>query len=260
MHNPEMRFAGIERVFGEAAHRIRKAHVLIVGLGGVGSWVAEALARTGIGTLTLVDPDDICVSNINRQVHALDSTVGVRKIEVMAARIRDISSDCHVRRLPTYVNESTLETVLDLPYDYVVDAIDGVMPKAGLIAGCMQRQLPIVTCGGSGGKINPALIQTVDLALTHNDRLLAFIRKKLRHVFDFPSDGPFGIPCVFSPEPVRWPTSRDCLPSDNPLLAEAGSKLNCDGRLGALCYVTGTFGFHLAAVVITSLTNGLDGH
>lgn len=254
-----MRFDGIQRIYGEHTDRVRSAHVLVVGLGGVGSWAVEALARTGVGALTLADPDAICVSNINRQIHALNSTVGQSKVEALSHRIHDISPDCQVRIFPTFLNESTIEPVLNTPYDFVIDAIDGVMPKAGLIARCQQLGIPIVTCGGSGGKTNPSLIQTTDLALTHNDRLLAFVRKKLRHVFGFPAHGTFGVPCVFSPEPVRWPDTGECSDHENPLLAEAGSKLNCDGRLGALPFVTGAFGFHLASVVINALAEGTAG-
>ncbi len=252
-----MQFDGIQRIYGDRTDRIRHAHILIVGIGGVGSWVAESLARTGVGTLTLADPDDLCVSNVNRQVHALLSTAGQSKVETMAKRIRDINPVCKIRPYSTFVNEATIEDILDAPYDYVVDAIDGVMPKAGLIARCKQRGLPIATCGGSGGKRDPSRIQLVDLADTHNDRLLTFIRKKLRHVFDFPAQGPFGVPCVFSPEPVHWP-EQTCADTENPLLAEAGSQLNCDGRLGALSFVTGTFGFRIAAWVIEELVLNND--
>lgn len=252
-----MQFDGIQRIYGKSAERIREAHILVVGIGGVGSWVAEALARTGVGKLTLADPDDLCASNINRQVHALHSTVGKYKVETMRERIRDINPACEVLPCARFINEASIESVLDTTYDHVVDAIDGVMPKASLIARCRQRDLPVVTCGGSGGKTDPSLIQLVDLAYTQNDRLLSFIRKKLRHVFNFPAHGPFGVPCVYSPEPVRWPESS-CSDSENPLLTEAGSRLNCDGRLGAVSFVTGTFGFRLAAWVIQELVLNND--
>lgn len=252
-----MRFAGIERIYGAGATRLQRSHVLVVGVGGVGSWVVEALARSGVGALTLADPDDVCVSNINRQIQALNSTVGQGKIDALADRIRDIAPACRVTVVRQFINERTIEPLLATPYDYVVDAIDGVMPKAGLIARAVAAGLPVITCGGSGGKRDPLLIQVIDLAETYNDRLLAFVRKKLRHVFDFPAHGRFGVPCVFSPEPAHWPVA--CAETDaeelDPLLQEAGRALNCDGRLGALTFVTGCFGFHAAAHVVNTLAD-----
>ncbi len=252
-----MRFDGVKRVYGDAADRLQAAHVLVVGLGGVGSWAAEALARSGIGALTLADPDEVCVSNINRQIQALDHTVGQSKVDVLVERIRAIHADCRISGVRKFINESNIDELLSEPYDFVVDAIDGVMPKAGLIARSRKRGIPVVTCGGSGGKRDPAQIRIIDLADTYNDRLLAFVRKKLRHVFEFPDKGPFGVPCVFSPEPVVWPEADDCTvdADENPLMLEAGSSLNCDGRLGALTFVTGTFGFHAAAHVVNTLTS-----
>ena len=252
-----MTFAGIERIYGAGAEHLCRAHVLVVGVGGVGSWTVEALARSGIGALTLADPDDICQSNINRQVQALHNTIGQRKIDVLAERVHQINPACCLNRYPYFVNERTMAALLDEPYDYVVDAIDGVMPKAGLIAGCRQRGLPMVTCGGSGGKRRPEWVQMADLSETCHDRLLAFVRKKLRHVFNFPADGPFGVPCVFSPEPVIVAAVDACageIAADNPLRAEAGARLTCDGRLGAVPFVTGTFGFYAAAHVVNALT------
>ena len=253
-----MQFDGVTRIYGVAAHKLTVAHVLVVGIGGVGSWAVEALARSGVGALTLADPDDICLSNLNRQLPALRSTVGQLKVEAMAARIRDINPDCRVTCFPRFANARTFANLLDTPYHYVIDAIDGVMPKAGLIARCRERGLPVITCGGSGGKTDPGAVQVVDLAATRDDRLLAFVRKKLRGVFGFPANGPFGVPCVFSPEPVCWPAADECgagSDSDDagPLLAEAGARLNCDGRLGALSFVTGTFGLRAAAHVVNQL-------
>lgn len=256
-----MNFHGIRRIYGNGASSLAAAHVLVVGVGGVGSWTVEALARSGIGSLTLADPDDICQSNLNRQLQALQHTIGQVKIEVLAARIRAINPDCQVHLFPRYVNERTIDPLLQADYAYVVDAIDGVMPKAGLIARCRQRNMPVVCCGGSGGKCDPGAIQVADLADTYHDRLLAFVRKKLRHVFGFPAAGPFGIPCVFSPEPVRTAPATERRPSpnpaaDNPLAAEAGSRLNCDGRLGAVSFVTGSFGLRAAAHVVNELAGG----
>lgn len=250
-----MWFQGIERVYGEQARVLREAHVLVVGLGGVGSWAVEALARSGVGALTLVDPDDVCVSNINRQIQALHHTVGRGKIEALQERIKAINPDCRITAIRTFVNERTMDSLWTDACDYVIDAIDGVMPKAGLIAACHARGIPVITCGGSGGKCDPSQIRVVDLADTYHDRLLAFVRKKLRHVFKFPATGPFGVPCVFSPEPAR--AVNGCAAAEageDDWTADAGSRLNCDGRLGALTFVTGSFGFHAAAHVVNALT------
>lgn len=252
-----MRFAGVERIYGGGVTALRAAHVLVVGLGGVGSWAVEALARSGMGALTIADPDEVCVSNINRQLIALDDTVGHTKADVMMRRIQAIAPDCRINSVRRFINEHNSRDLFVEPFDYVVDAIDGVMPKAGLIAQCRERGIPIITCGGSGGKRDPSQIRVVDLGETYNDRLLAFVRKKLRHVFGFPARGAFGVPCVFSPEPAAGSVPDGCASdapaSENPLWAEAGSGLNCDGRLGALTFVTGTFGFHAAAHVINTL-------
>jgi tRNA threonylcarbamoyladenosine dehydratase len=248
-----MRFDGVQRIYGMGMARLESAHVCVVGLGGVGSWAVEALARSGVGTLTMADPDAVCVSNVNRQIQALDPHIGRLKVDVLAERIQAIAPECRVHRVAQFINEETMPSLLAAGFDYVIDAIDGVMPKAGLIAGCRRAGIPVISCGGSGGKSDPAAIRVVDLAQTYNDRLLAFVRKKLRHVFQFPATGPFSVPCVFSPEPVACPLSCTPPPSDNPLLAEAGSRLNCDGRLGALTFVTGTFGFRAAAEVVHSL-------
>jgi tRNA threonylcarbamoyladenosine dehydratase len=249
-----MRFDGIQRIYGPHTARLSQAHVAVVGVGGVGSWVVEALARSGIGRLTLIDPDDVCVSNTNRQIQALTEHVGRAKVDVLAERIASIHPDCQCTPRRAFFREATATELLDGAYDYVVDAIDGVMPKAGLIARCVQQGIPVITCGGSGGKRDPAQIRIIDLADTYNDRLLAFIRKKLRHVFDFPAEGSFGVPCVFSPEPALWPAPDTCNSPTPDWAAAAGSALNCDGRLGALTFVTGTFGFHAAAHVVNHLT------
>ncbi len=255
-----MKFTGITRIYGNRTQRLATAHVLVVGVGGVGSWTVEALARSGIGSLTLADPDDICRSNLNRQLQALHDTIGQVKIEVLAARVRAINPDCQVHLFPRYVNERTIEPLLQSDFAYVVDAIDGVMPKAGLIARCRQHNIPVVCCGGSGGKCDPGAIRVADLADTYHDRLLAFVRKKLRHVFHFPATGPFGVPCVFSPEPVRTAPTTECpqpaVHADHPLADEAGSRLNCDGRLGAVSFVTGSFGLRAAAHVVNELAGG----
>jgi len=232
----------------EGAQRLTRAHVLVVGLGGVGSWTAEALARSGVGALTLMDPDDICVTNVNRQVMATRATVGQFKVDALADRLRAIHPECRITTIRAFLQQTNADEVLAPGYDYVVDAIDGVMMKARLIAMCKERGTPVVTCGGAAGKKKPQLVQLVDLSETQNDPLLAFVRRKLRVVFGFPAKHTrFHVPCVYSPEPVACPA----VPAEN----EAGSARACDGRLGAVAHMTGLFGLLAAAHVINDLTS-----
>lgn len=244
------RFAGLVRLYGPHGFaRLTRAHVCVVGLGGVGSWTVEALARSGIGALTLVDLDDICISNVNRQLHALTSTVGRSKADTLAARVHEINPACRVAVVPKFFKKTTADEILAPGYDFVVDAIDGVAHKARLIGMCHQRGLPVITSGAAGGKTNAIGIRIADLAETIYDPLLAFIRKRLRKWFDFPrGDRPFGIPCVFSPEPVTGAV-RDTTCAAQ----ESGVRANCDTGLGAAAHVTGTFGLMMAGYVINAL-------
>ncbi len=244
------RFAGVARLTGDEGYaRIARAHVCVVGLGGVGSWAVEALARTGIGALSLVDLDDICISNVNRQLHALTTTVGQCKAHALAERVGLIHPACRVRVLPVFFKKTTADEILDVPYDYVVDAIDGVAHKARLIGMCKQRGLPVIASGGAGGKRDASRVTVGDLADTLYDPLLAFIRKRLRKWFNFPRHGKrFGIPCVYSPEPVEGGVGQGCE------VKEPGVRANCDTGLGAFAHVTGTFGLMMAGYVIGALS------
>ena len=171
MSDFEFRFGGIGRLFGvDALARLRAAHVCVVGIGGVGSWTVEALARSGVGQLTLVDLDEICISNVNRQLHALNADVGRAKVEVMAERVRGINPECDVRPLPEFFTESNAEALLNTRYDFVVDAIDSLANKCRLIALCRDKKIPIVTCGGAGGRQDPTQVRVADLADTSHDR------------------------------------------------------------------------------------------
>ncbi len=194
------------------------------------------------------------MSNVNRQVHALADTIGRPKVEVLAERLRAIHPAARIHPVAEFFRMSTADRLLAGPFDYVIDAIDGVTPKAALIANCRERGWPVVTCGGAGGKTDQARVRVDDLARTEYDRLLFFVRKKLRSRFGFPSRGRFGVPCVYSPEPVRWPNGCPVPNSEDALLG--GAALNCDGRLGAAAFLTGTMGFHAAAVVVNHLAAG----
>jgi tRNA A37 threonylcarbamoyladenosine dehydratase len=251
------RFAGIAKLYGaEGLARLARAHVLVVGLGGVGSWVVEALARSGVGALTLVDGDDVCVSNINRQLHAVEGVIGRPKAEVMAERVRAIHPGCRVTVRALFFIRQRAEEFFPEPYDYVVDAVDGVTAKATLIGHARRRGIPAITCGAAGGKVDPALVQVADLTAVHHDRLLMFTRKLLRKYHGFTPRGRkvFGVPAVFSPEPVREGLACD-VGTKEEAEGEADARLACDGRLGAATFVTGVFGFFAAARVINDLAS-----
>lgn len=246
------RFAGVARLLGdEGLARLSRAHVCVVGLGGVGSWVVEALARSGIGALTLVDLDEVCISNINRQLHALTSTVGQSKATALASRVEQINPNCRVTIMPVFFKKTNADEILSAPYDYVVDAIDGVAHKTRLIGMCKERGLPIITCGGAGGKRDAACVAIADLADTIYDPLLAFIRKRLRKWFNFPrGEKRFGIPCVFSTEQVGKESRNSCN------IKASGVRANCDTGLGAVAHVTGTFGLVAAGYVVNEIIAG----
>lgn len=257
------RFDGIQKLYGSAGlARLARAHVMVVGLGGVGSWVVEALARSGVGALTLVDGDDVCVSNINRQLHAVEGTVGRPKAEVMSERVRSIHAACRVTERAAFFVRQQADDFFSEPYDYVVDAADGVTAKATLIGHAHRRGIPVITCGAAGGKVDPAQVRVADLSEVHHDRLLMFTRKLLRKYHGFTPRGrkKFGVPAVFSPEPVRM---GDVCPApengaDPELFGDEGARLACDGRLGAATFVTGVFGFLVAARVVNDLTTSGD--
>lgn len=177
MITEDPRFAGIGRLYGtQALARLAASHVVVVGIGGVGSWVAEALARTGIGRISLIDMDEVCVSNVNRQLHALDGQVGRPKVEVMAERLRAISPECEVRAVMDFVTPNNLAELITDDINCVVDCIDSVNAKVALIAWCRRRKIPVITTGGAGGQIDPTQITVADLSKTVNDPLAAKAR------------------------------------------------------------------------------------
>jgi Dinucleotide-utilizing enzymes involved in molybdopterin and thiamine biosynthesis family 1 len=202
------RFGGTARLYGENALQLfAQSHVCVVGIGGVGSWAAEALARTGIGAITLIDMDDVCVTNTNRQIHALRDNVGLAKAEVMAERIRLINPECQVNVVDDFVTPDNVAEYMSAGFSYVIDAIDSVRPKAALIAYCRRNKIPLVTTGGAGGQIDPTQIQVVDLAKTIQDPLAAKLRERLKSDFGVVknSKGKLGVDCVFSTEALVYP-------------------------------------------------------
>ncbi|MEM1446062.1 MAG: tRNA threonylcarbamoyladenosine dehydratase [Planctomycetota bacterium] len=248
-----MRFSGVARLYGEAAlERIAFAKVAIVGVGGVGSWVAEALVRSGVGSgggsLALVDLDDVCVTNTNRQVQAVADTVGWPKVEALADRLRAIAPETRVDTVAAFFGPKTADAFWASEPNVVVDAVDRAGTKALLIAQARERGVPIVTVGGAGGRRDPGAVRTCDLTRAFDDSLLAATRKRLRqlHGFERNPRKKFGVSCVFSPEPAR--RSEDCD-------AEASGpvRLDCATGYGSSVVVTGTFAFHAAGLVLDML-------
>lgn len=207
----ERRFGGVRRLYGGAAlARFQQAHVCVIGIGGVGSWTAEALARSAIGRLTLIDPDHVAESNINRQVHALTSELGKAKAQAMRERIAAINPACEVTLIEEFLAEDNLDGVLGSGFDYVVDAIDNVRAKVALIVHSRRRKQRLVCVGGAGGQRDPSRVQLADLAHTTQDPLLAKVRARLRRDHGFPREPnrKFGVECVYSTEPLVYPKAE----------------------------------------------------
>ena len=249
------RFAGIKRLYGTTqAEYIQQAHVCIIGIGGVGSWAAEALARSGVGRLTLIDHDDIAESNINRQIHSLGTTLEQSKVVVMADRIANINPDCECHAIDDFISDSNLENYLRRDYDFVIDAIDSIRFKAAIIYFCKRNKIPVITTGGAGGLIDPTKIEICDLAKTWNDPLAARVRGKLRSDYGYTSNAKrnFGIPCVFSSEQQRYPKADGSVCHSKP--GVKGVKLDCNLGFGSSSVVTASFGFAAAARVLQKIT------
>lgn len=244
----EQRFGGIGRLYSpQGLQQLRTSHICVIGIGGVGSWAVEALARSGIGQLTLIDMDDICITNINRQIHALSGEIGKLKIEVMKERIHKINPDCQVTLIDDFLTLDNLQDYLLHDYDYVIDAIDSVKVKAALIAFCKRNKINIITTGGAGGQTDPTQIQIADLSRTIQDPLAAKVRSLLRREYRF-SQNPkrkFGIECVFSTQPLIFPKAdNEC---------EVSATMSCANGFGASTVVTATFGFFAVSRVIAKL-------
>ncbi len=245
------RFGGIQRVYGtNGARAIAELHVCVVGIGGVGSWSVEALARTGVGQITLIDNDSVCVTNTNRQIHALDSTFGQSKVAVMAQRVSEINPACTLYAIDDFLTMATLEDYLSRGYDYVIDAIDSIKFKAAMIDFCRRRRLPIVTTGGAGGMTDPGLIQVADLSKTFNDPLASKVRATLRRQYGFPraAGKRFGVECVFSSEQPMYPQADGSVSRRKPGIH--GVSLDCRFGYGSTSTVTAVFGFVAASRAI----------
>ncbi|MCF6192712.1 MAG: tRNA cyclic N6-threonylcarbamoyladenosine(37) synthase TcdA [Kangiellaceae bacterium] len=245
-------FAGTKRLYSDAGYQsLQNSSVTIIGIGGVGSWVAEALARTGVGKLILVDLDDICLSNVNRQVHAHSGSVGRLKVEEMASRIKLINAQCQVVTIADFANKENIAAILEEKTDFVVDAIDNARVKAHIVYHCKRNKIKIITTGGAGGQRDPLKIAVGDLSRSWQDPLSAKVRNELRRNYNF-SKNPkrrFGIECVYSTEQLLYPKSDGTVGFEKQA-AEGGRRLDCAQGLGASVVVTSTFGMITAARVI----------
>ena len=256
------RFGGIARLYGDdGLMRLSRAHVCVIGIGGVGSWVAESLARSAIGAITLIDLDVVSESNINRQLVATSDNIGRDKVLVMKDRIEQINPHCKVTAVDEFISRDNLKELISSEFDYVVDCIDDFRTKAALINYCRKQKIRILTTGGAGGQLDPLKIKQVDLSRTKQDVLLARTRKLLRQDFGFARNlkRSFGVPCVYSDEQLVYPDGAGGIgpqrPISDPSSDTSTNALNCAGGMGSITHVTGTFAFVAAGFVITQLAN-----
>ncbi len=262
------RFGGVSRLYGpDGLQRLQASHVCVIGIGGVGSWVVEALARNAVGHITLVDLDNIAESNVNRQLHALEGAFGKAKVSAMAERIRLINPHAEVIEVEDFITAENVNQILDQHFDGIIDCIDDAKAKIAIAAFCRDKQIPLIMTGGAGGRLDPTHIQFNDLSLVAGDRLLAKVRNGLRRDHNFPKgyDGNgkvsaakrkaanFGIPTVFSDEPVIRPDNRPDQETDASCEVSAGvTGLNCAGYGSSVC-VTAPFGFAAASLMLKQL-------
>jgi tRNA A37 threonylcarbamoyladenosine dehydratase len=242
----ERRFGGLRRLYGDGGYeRLRAARVAVVGVGGVGSWAAEALARSGVAALTLIDMDHVAESNVNRQVQAIGATLGMAKVQALALRIADIHPGCVVQAVEAFADKHNWPALLPGPVDAVIDACDQVQAKLALAAWARTRGIAFVCVGAAGGKQLPQRVEVDDLAHATHDPLLAALRQRLRKGEGAPRQGAIGVRCVFSREPVRLPDDAACA-------ADIEGNLNCHGY-GSSVMVTATFGLAAASDVLQQL-------
>lgn len=256
----QLRFGGISRLYGKkGASILEHSHVMVVGLGGVGSWAVESFARSGVGKISLVDLDDICITNTNRQLHATKETIGLSKAHALKQRILTINPTCQVILYNDFFTEKTAQEILEEKVDFILDAIDSLKNKALLVAECKKREIPLLVTGGAAGKIDPTKIIIQDLGESINDSLLFRLRKILRknqlypkgEKFSVKKKQKFNITCVYSPEDALYPTATGevCHTPDQ----EISVALDCEAGMGSASHITAIFGFMSAGHIINSL-------
>jgi len=249
------RFEGLARVFGMTSlEHLQQAHFCIVGIGGVGSWAAEAAARSGIGKISLIDHDDIDLSNTNRQIHTLLGTVGLSKVDVLKARILQINPECDCTAIDDLVTRGNILKFNFAQYDYVIDAIDHVQHKVSIVHHCRRNKIALISTGGAGGLTDPTRIEVADLIRSYNDPLLAKMRANLRQQLGY-SRNPkrrHMIDCVFSTEQPSYPADNGGISLSKPQRSERTS-LDCSTGIGSFVGVTASFGF-------TAISHAINKH
>lgn len=252
------RFGGVARLYGATGlAKLQSSHICVLGIGGVGSWAAEALARNAVGTITLIDLDNVAESNVNRQLHALDANFGKAKVTAMRERIMHINPCAQVHEIEDFVTVDNVSVMLGTHYDYVIDCIDDAKAKIAIAAYCRQHQVPLLTVGAAGGRLDPTRIQVADLAHVSGDRLLAKVRNQLRRDHQFPKasntkkSDKFGIQAVYSDEEVIKPDAS-CQVESAAETNTGVTGLNCAGYGSSVC-VTAPFGFAATAFAIKAL-------
>ncbi|OOF10829.1 MULTISPECIES: tRNA cyclic N6-threonylcarbamoyladenosine(37) synthase TcdA [unclassified Salinivibrio] len=249
------RFGGTARLYGRRALEVfHQSHICVIGIGGVGSWAVESLVRTGIGAITLIDMDDVCVTNTNRQIHALKATIGQSKSEVMAERVAAINPECQVTVIDDFISPDNIAEYIDKRFDYVLDAIDSIKPKTALLAYCKRHKIKVITVGGAGGQIDPTQIQVADLTKTIQDPLAAKLRNNLRRFYGFTKTQgrKFGIDCVFSSEQLKYP-QPDGSVCESKASAQGPKRMDCASGFGAATMVTASFGFVAVSRILHKL-------
>ncbi|PCJ43889.1 MAG: tRNA cyclic N6-threonylcarbamoyladenosine(37) synthase TcdA [Moraxellaceae bacterium] len=255
-----LRFGGVERLYGAEAIKVfQQAHVCVIGIGGVGTWVAEGFARSGFGEITLIDMDDVCITNTNRQIHATTDTIGRSKIDVMAERLKTINPECKVNVIEDFVTRETVRQHITKDFNYVVDAIDGVSSKAAVVAHCKRNKIKVISIGGAGGQIDPTKVTTSDINKTHNDPLIRKLRATLRRHYGFSRTASrvYGVSCVYSTEQLRYPQADGSI-CQQKYFADGDVKLDCSGGFGAAVMVTATFGFVAVSKVIEKMLRAAE--
>ncbi len=249
-------FLGIDRLYGAGTyHTLARRSVYIIGIGGVGSWVVESLSRTGVGQLFLADGDDVCVTNTNRQIHALANTIGRPKIDIMADRCRLISESIDIKTNHTFITAKNVNEHINAGVDLVIDCGDSQMAKAAVIARARRLRIPVITIGAAGGRVDPSRVKIRDLAKTYGDPLLASVRQTLRNRYGFSrTEGKrFSVSAVFSDEQVRYFQEDGFIGTEKP--REGNANFNCVSALGAVTHLTASFAFHASARAIDLLLN-----
>ncbi len=257
------RFGGVARLYGEEMlERFTNAHVAVIGIGGVGSWAVESLARSGIGHITKIDLDDVCITNTNRQIHALNGNFGKLKTQAMADRIAAINPNCKVTKIDTFYRERNADELLAPSFDFVIDSIDQVFEKAHLIANCKKLGIPVISCGGTGGKIDPTQIKIADFIDVTNDPMINKVRTALRSKHGFPNGTdnrknmePFGVEVIYSTQNAVYPqydgTISKNIDSSGP---KSGIRLNCASGFGSITHITATVGLFAAARALDTIS------